>query len=158
MAQFYGTVQGCRGEASRLGSKQSGLQVKGNAWDIGAELYLNHDSDNDRDEVTVRLTGGSKGHICSKDLGTFVRSGEGYIRAGTVERNFQAGPVKIEAYRTEGGSASISTNLREVLGESLDCTVKALEAVMLAHLAAGVPIWSADYCFGIETAVEAFIG
>lgn len=27
MAQFYGTVQGQRGEASRLGSKPSGLRV-----------------------------------------------------------------------------------------------------------------------------------
>lgn len=40
MAQYRGTIQGSRGEASRLGHKSSGLILHANGWDIGAEVSL----------------------------------------------------------------------------------------------------------------------
>lgn len=43
MAHFYGTIQGARGEASRLGSKTSGLDVKAASWAgaVSVRLYRN---------------------------------------------------------------------------------------------------------------------
>lgn len=32
MARYYGTVQGCRGEASRLGSRESGIRATVCSW------------------------------------------------------------------------------------------------------------------------------
>lgn len=41
MAHFYGTIQGSRGEASRLGGKESGLRVYAASWSgaVGVRLY-----------------------------------------------------------------------------------------------------------------------
>ena len=57
MAQFYGTVQGARGQASRVGTKSSGLTVHANGWNIGATVYLTHEDG--RDVVRVYCNGGS---------------------------------------------------------------------------------------------------
>jgi len=35
MARFRGTLQGSRGEVSRLGHASTGLTVKANGWDAG---------------------------------------------------------------------------------------------------------------------------
>jgi hypothetical protein len=40
MAHFYGTIKGGRGEASRLGHKASGLQVKAASWQGAVAVYL----------------------------------------------------------------------------------------------------------------------
>jgi hypothetical protein len=40
MAHFYGTVQGQRGRASRLGSKQSGLDVTAASWQGAVSVTL----------------------------------------------------------------------------------------------------------------------
>lgn len=44
MAHFYGTIKGARGEASRLGSKASGLKVVAASWDGAIEVVLDVDS------------------------------------------------------------------------------------------------------------------
>lgn len=59
MAQFRGTIHGQRGEASRLGSKSSGLSVTANGWDTGVRVELSHVGT--WDHVTVWRTGGSNG-------------------------------------------------------------------------------------------------
>lgn len=55
MAQFYGTLHGNRGEASRLGTKSSGLTVTGLSWDGGAEVRLWHDEGAGVDMLEVSL-------------------------------------------------------------------------------------------------------
>lgn len=40
MAHFRGTIQGFRGEASRLGSKDSGLQVTAASWQGAVSVDL----------------------------------------------------------------------------------------------------------------------
>lgn len=40
MAQFRGTIQGFRGEASRLGSKDSGLHVTAASWEGAVRVDL----------------------------------------------------------------------------------------------------------------------
>lgn len=61
MAQFRGTLDGSRGPASRLGTKNSGLQVTANGWHLGCSAYLTYDEEADTDRITIYLTGGSSG-------------------------------------------------------------------------------------------------
>lgn len=59
MAQFRGTVSGQRGEASRLGSKNSGLVVTANGWNAGVTVDVSHIDG--EDVFIVYRTGGSGG-------------------------------------------------------------------------------------------------
>jgi len=72
MAQFRGTIQGNRSEVSRLGSKNSGLRVSANGWNIGVDVHLSHVDG--KDVVVVYLTNGSSGDSLQypKSLGRFV--------------------------------------------------------------------------------------
>jgi len=55
MAHFYGTLQGGRGEASRLGHKSSGLRVCAASWQGSVRVYLEHDEKTGEDVAIVRL-------------------------------------------------------------------------------------------------------
>lgn len=70
MARFRGTVLGMKGEASRLGSKENGLNVVANGWESGihVEAYVN---DEGQDCFNVFLTKGSGGYG-SKLIATVV--------------------------------------------------------------------------------------
>lgn len=59
MAQFRGTLQGNRGETSRLGSKKSGLKAQLNGWNIGCDIEIHHEDGVDK--VKVYKTSGSNG-------------------------------------------------------------------------------------------------
>lgn len=59
MAHFYASIQGNRGEATRIGSKGSGISGHIRGWDIGARVELSHVDG--RDVVRVYRTGGSTG-------------------------------------------------------------------------------------------------
>jgi hypothetical protein len=60
MARFRGTVQGSRGEASRLGSTNGGLVTNTNGWDAGVRVVARVD-DEGRDTFAIYATGGSSG-------------------------------------------------------------------------------------------------
>lgn len=60
MAQFLGSVQGQRGEATRLGSKVSGLEVRANGWNSGVRVAARHTGD--QDVFYIYATAGSNGH------------------------------------------------------------------------------------------------
>ncbi len=70
MAHFRGTVQGSRGEASRCGTKASGLCVTANGWNIGTRIELFHDSKTGKDTLRICITKGSNNnetvHIIEK--------------------------------------------------------------------------------------------
>lgn len=57
MANFRGTLKGQRGEASRLGSKKTGLVATVNGWNIGVHIEADHDKQGDL--IRVYSTGGS---------------------------------------------------------------------------------------------------
>jgi hypothetical protein len=57
MAQFRGTIEGQRGQASRLGSKSSGLRVTANGWNAGVTVIASHV--NGHDVFYVYATSGS---------------------------------------------------------------------------------------------------
>jgi hypothetical protein len=57
MAQFYGEMQGSKGPASRMGSKQSGLQAHIRGWTVGVAVECQHVGG--EDVIDVYFTGGS---------------------------------------------------------------------------------------------------
>jgi hypothetical protein len=59
MSHFYGSVQGNRGEATRGGSKDSGIFGHIRGWNVGVRVDVDHDENEGQDIVTVRSTGGS---------------------------------------------------------------------------------------------------
>lgn len=59
MAQFRATIEGQRGEASRLGSKASGITARINGWNGGVRVEAAHRDG--KDYFDVYATGGS-GH------------------------------------------------------------------------------------------------
>lgn len=59
MAQFRATIKGQRGEASRLGSKNSGLSTTTDGWNIGASAWLHHEAGDKEDVLEIGITGGS---------------------------------------------------------------------------------------------------
>lgn len=60
MAQFYGTVKGARGEASRLGNKQSGIHVSVKSWEGQVDVHLNTRDGVDYAYVTLGAHGGGQ--------------------------------------------------------------------------------------------------
>lgn len=55
MAQFRGMLKGQRGQASRLGSKRSGLEVAACSWQGSVLVTLEHDEATGKDVATVAL-------------------------------------------------------------------------------------------------------
>lgn len=66
MAQFRATIKGQRGEASRLGSKQSGIVAEVNGWNKGIKIYASHRDG--KDVFEVYLTGGSNDACLKKTI------------------------------------------------------------------------------------------
>lgn len=60
MARFIGYLKGNRGQASRLGTKNSGIEARAQGWNIGARIVLKVDSQG-RDVLKVYVNGGSSG-------------------------------------------------------------------------------------------------
>lgn len=59
MAHFYGSMQGSRGQVTRMGTKNSGMTAHIRGWNIGAKVVLTHR--NGVDVVEVYRTSGSTG-------------------------------------------------------------------------------------------------
>ncbi|QOP65604.1 hypothetical protein SEA_SUIGENERIS_63 [Mycobacterium phage Suigeneris] len=83
MAHFYGTVQGQRGEASRLGSKNSGL-ASAQGWNVGCKVTIRHEDG--RDVVRVWRTTGSNGHGVSTKLIASFADGDPAVHLGDIPR------------------------------------------------------------------------
>ena len=71
MGHFYGTIQGHRGEGSRLGTQESGLDGHLRGWGLGCRVELHYNKITKGDEVSIYLTSGSNGGKSSIKLGTF---------------------------------------------------------------------------------------
>lgn len=59
MSHFYGRIQGSRGEATRCGTKSSGLTVSANGWNIGASITLSYDDETGLDTIRIIINKGS---------------------------------------------------------------------------------------------------
>ena len=66
MAQFYGTIKGQRGKASRLGSKSSGMHVMAASWQgaVSVDLWHDHETGQDRYEVYLNTHHGAGVSMC----------------------------------------------------------------------------------------------
>lgn len=58
MSQFYASIEGNKGEATRMGTKESGIAGHIRGWNIGCYVSIEHVEG--KDKVTVFKTGGSK--------------------------------------------------------------------------------------------------
>ena len=76
MAHFRAVISGNRGEASRLGSKASGVRSSTDGWESGVDVRGHYNSETDSDEFGIWMTGGSNGQAPSKYLG-FVKVVDG---------------------------------------------------------------------------------
>jgi hypothetical protein len=61
MSHFYSETQGHRGEASRGGTKSSGIWCNIRGWHIGCFVDMYYDTKRKRDMVRVYKTQGSSG-------------------------------------------------------------------------------------------------
>ena len=77
MARFRGTIQGNRGQASRLGSANSGLIVEANGWDFGIRVTVHTDAE-DHEIFEVYKTGGSHGQV-DRRIARYQTRGGSYI-------------------------------------------------------------------------------
>ena len=62
MGHFRGTIEGQRGPASRLGSKDTGLVVTCRGWDSGVDVEALHNEREKRDEFRIILNAGNGYH------------------------------------------------------------------------------------------------
>ena len=88
MAQFRATIRGNREEASRLGTKKSGIEAHINSWVVGVAIYAAHDVSNKEDRFSIYITSGSSG------------GNESFI--GEIKAT-PDGPVFIPDYTNKGG-------------------------------------------------------
>lgn len=74
MAQFYASIQGNRGEATRMGSKDSGITGHIRGWNTGVKVF-GHVTTGGEDEFHVYKTGGSNGRTSDVLIGTVLADG-----------------------------------------------------------------------------------
>lgn len=61
MSKLYSSIQGCRGEATRCGSKSSGVRASVQSWQGSLISYMELD-DNENPVVTLKTSGGSSSY------------------------------------------------------------------------------------------------
>lgn len=59
MAHFRGTIQGTQGEASRLGTKKTGLQVRAQTWGYDLVVSVRHIPEGSTERIEGREAPGS---------------------------------------------------------------------------------------------------
>ena len=59
MSHFYATLNGSRGEATRAGTKQSGLTANAFGWDLGGRAHMWYNAKLDTDVVSLYVTRGN---------------------------------------------------------------------------------------------------
>lgn len=89
MAQFRGTIRGSRGEASRLGGKDSGINLTADGWDLGVSVRGFHSKITDKDTFDIEVTSGSNGgqlkfKLVSKELTFIGASNKCYLRVEEI--------------------------------------------------------------------------
>ena len=83
MAQFYANIKGNRGEATRMGTKNSGMRGHIRGWNIGGRVEMHHNTETNTDQVSIYLTTGSIGSGSDQLLGVWTLDELGNV----VERN-----------------------------------------------------------------------
>ena len=71
MSQFYGSIKGNRGEATRCGSKASGIVGHIRGWDQGVKV-IGHVDENGAEVFEVIVSGGSNGGSSDQNIGHVI--------------------------------------------------------------------------------------
>jgi hypothetical protein len=61
MSKLYGSLQGCRGEATRCGSASSGIRASVQSWNGSLVSYMDLDK-NGNPMITLKTSEGSSGY------------------------------------------------------------------------------------------------
>ena len=72
MAQFYASIQGNRGGATRMGTKKSGIHGHIRGYGVGVRVECYHDKATGKDEVFAYRTSGSNGGRRDELIGHFI--------------------------------------------------------------------------------------
>ena len=80
MSHFYADIQGARGEATRTGTKSSGITAHARGWDIGGKVECYFDECTGEDVVVFYLTKGSNGYS-EKEIARATNKGMRYADA-----------------------------------------------------------------------------
>ena len=66
MSHYYSRIKGHRGEATRCGTRSSGITANATGWDIGGTVSVHYDPLLSTDVVSFTLTRGSNGRTTRK--------------------------------------------------------------------------------------------
>lgn len=106
MARFYASIQGSRGEATRMGTASSGITGHVRGWNIGGEVQMSSrmGEESDADTCVMTLTGGSSGQRnLGVEIAAFEATGIGtrYVvrLPGNVEVRGYVGDARFEMFR-----------------------------------------------------------
>lgn len=95
MAQFYGGVEGNRGEATRLGTKSSGLTTFASGWGGQVTVSMWHDDREDRDRFYIRV-----GPHPSGGSGPTITVAQGYLDdAGRADLERELNALEATTFR-----------------------------------------------------------
>lgn len=84
MAHFRAVIKGNRGEASRLGTKRSGVYARLQTWGHDLVLNMHHDEEGQGDWVTIEIAPhDSSGHAV-RVLDVNLTTGKAYASLATV--------------------------------------------------------------------------
>ena len=67
MAHFYGSMKGARGETTRTGTKNSGINAHVRGWDVGVSVSLEQAKDHEGALAAIGFTSGSNGSGMADD-------------------------------------------------------------------------------------------
>lgn len=128
MAHFYGTVQGGRGEASRLGTKNGGLVTRAASWSGAIAVSLNHNEQRGVDEFEVRM----EQHQGAGDYRVLAKGDVG--NGATAHGHVPVGVLQIDekvmlALARSNGATDVNNG-----GEWLAFSPEALDAFLRAFL------------------------
>ena len=84
MAQFYASIQGNRGQATRMGTKNSGIQGHIRGWDVGVAVECSVDKDG-HDVCYVYATQGSNDARARRCIASVHQDGKIYHGLHQVE-------------------------------------------------------------------------
>ena len=120
MAHFYGTVQGTRGEASRLGTKSTGLTTEACSYAGKISVYISHDEKTGTDRFDIRM----KPHL---GKGEFAEIASGTLGdASTVVHPLPQQPAE--------PMSQLECDAVAKLAEQFGASVKLASAMDMEHL------------------------
>lgn len=56
MSHFYSRIQGNRGEATRCGTKKSGMSVSAKSWNTSVSVEYSYDDELKENYITIQIT------------------------------------------------------------------------------------------------------